>query len=118
MFPSSDDQRPVRLLLDRVGDAWSSLILCGLSDGPCRFSVLDRSIPEISKRMLAKTLRSLECDGLVIRTVYPTKPPSVEYALTDLGHTLLPHLSALALWAIENQARVDEARALFTADES
>jgi DNA-binding HxlR family transcriptional regulator len=115
MFPTSETQPPVRDILDRVGDSWSSLVLCALGDGPLRFSAILRGAPDISKRMLAKTLRSLEEDGLVIRTVYPTKPPSVEYAVTPLGVSLLPHLAALALWAIENHDRIRQARVSFRA---
>jgi DNA-binding HxlR family transcriptional regulator len=99
-----------------VGDSWSTLILCALSNGTLRFSAVLRSVPEISKRMLAKTLRSLEQDGLVSRTVYATKPPSVAYALTPLGEDLLPHLRALALWAIENEQKVAAARAAYQDD--
>lgn len=106
-------QKPVRELLNRVGDSWSSLILCALDEGPLRFSALARAIPQISRRMLAKTLRSLEQDGLLSRTVFPTKPPSVSYELTALGQSLLPHLGALALWALNNHEKVQAARAQY-----
>jgi len=110
MFPSSDTYPPVRDILSRIGDSWSSLVLCALDDGPLRFSAIARGIPDISKRMLSKTLRALEEDGLVTRTVYDTKPPSVSYALTPLGTSLLPLLGALALWAIEHEPEIRAAQ--------
>src|SRR5690606_5863329 len=80
---------PVRDVLDRVGDKWSVLIVSYLSQGPQRFSALARQVPDISRRMLTETLRNLERDGLLIRTVFPTKPPSVTYELTALGRELI-----------------------------
>lgn len=113
MLPDEDTQKPLRALLDRIGDCWSSRVLCALGSGPTRFSALHRAIRPISKRMLAKTLRALEEDGLASRTVFPTNPPSVEYDLTKLGATLLPHLQALAQWAQINQQNVENARKNF-----
>jgi DNA-binding HxlR family transcriptional regulator len=79
---------PVRDVLDRVGDKWTMLVLIAMAGHSLRFSKLHRAVPDISKRMLTQTLRDLERDGLVLRRVFPTKPPSVEYELTDLGGTL------------------------------
>ncbi|MET0288766.1 MAG: helix-turn-helix domain-containing protein [Pseudoxanthomonas sp.] len=92
-------QCPVRDVLDRLGDRWSTLVLQALEPGPLRFSALQRQVDDVSKRMLAKTLRGLEEDGLVTRTVYPSKPPAVEYALTSLGRSFVPHIFALVEWA-------------------
>ena len=104
---------PVRAILARVGDKWSVLIVMLLADGPKRFSELRRSIDGISQRMLTLTLRGLERDGLVSRTVLPTNPPRVDYALTSLGHSLRGPVGALGQWAIENQQDVDAARRRF-----
>ncbi|GGC68577.1 winged helix-turn-helix transcriptional regulator [Undibacterium terreum] len=104
-----------RQILDRVGDKWSIYIVMMLSEGPVRFNQLKRSIEGISQRMLTLTLRSLERDGLVTRTVFPTVPQSVEYALTDLGSTLLEPVSALAQWAQVNSTQIQRARADFDA---
>src|SRR6266446_1938179 len=111
----SDSCLAVREVLNRVGDKWSVLIVGLLADGPKRFSELRRAIEGISQRMLTLTLRGLERDGLVTRTVYPTIPPRVEYALTPLGCTLIAPLIALADWATENQGTVEKARAKFDA---
>jgi DNA-binding HxlR family transcriptional regulator len=104
---------PAREILDRVGDKWSVLIVAMLGDGPHRFSELKRMIEGISQRMLTLTLRGLERDGLVTRTVHPTVPPSVEYALTGLGRTLLEPVMALAAWAEKNRGRIQQARDRF-----
>jgi DNA-binding HxlR family transcriptional regulator len=108
-----EDCPAVRDVLDRVGDKWSVLVVGLLSGGPRRFSDLRRSIEGISQRMLTLTLRGLERDGLVSRTVYPTIPPRVEYELTHLGRTLLEPIQALAQWAGENRVRIQEARIRF-----
>ncbi len=89
----------VRQILDRVGDRWSLYIVGQLREGPLRFNELRRSIDGISQRMLTLTLRGLERDGLITRTVYPTNPPKVEYELTALGRTLLAPAAALLDWA-------------------
>ena len=107
------EQCPVRNILDRLGDKWSTLILMRLSRQPCRFSALQRQVPDISKRMLTLTLRNLERDGLLSRTVYPTKPPSVEYALTRLGRSVLDPLGALVMWADASFAEIRENRSRF-----
>jgi DNA-binding HxlR family transcriptional regulator len=93
----------LRDVLDRVGDKWSLMILGMLETGPMRFTVLQRSIPGISHRMLTHTLRSLQRDGLVSRESFAEIPPRVEYEVTALGHTLLPVVIELARWASEHQ---------------
>jgi DNA-binding HxlR family transcriptional regulator len=102
-----------REILDRIGDKWSVYVVAMLKDGPLRFSALKRTIAAISQRMLTLTLRGLERDGLVTRTVYPTVPPSVEYALTPLGRTLLEPVMALAAWSERNKGRIAAARERF-----
>ncbi|WP_027173827.1 helix-turn-helix domain-containing protein [Methylobacterium sp. 10] len=104
---------PVRNVLDRTGDKWSILILTALAGGPHRFSAILRLVPDISKRMLTQTLRDLERDGYIARTVYPTKPPSVDYRLTDLGGTLMEPLAVLIRWAERSHAEIEAARARF-----
>ncbi|CAP55064.1 winged helix-turn-helix transcriptional regulator [Gluconacetobacter diazotrophicus] len=108
-----DPQCPVRDVLDRIGDKWSTLILGTLATGPHRFSAVQRAIPDISKRMLTQTLRDLERDGLIARTVFPTKPPSVEYRLTHLGVTIFEPLTSLVRWANQSHAAIREARLAF-----
>lgn len=103
----------VREVLSRVGDKWSVLVVVLLKEGPQRFSELRRAIEGISQRMLTHTLRSLERDGLITRTVYPTVPPRVDYELTRLGQTLLEPVAALADWAEENRVEIQGARARF-----
>jgi len=101
---------PIRDVLDRIGDRWSLLVLLTLSDGTMRFSVLKRAIGDISQRMLAQTLRSLEQDGLLTRRVFPTIPPRVEYTLTKLGHSLLTKIEPLVEWAGHHHKAVKAAR--------
>ena len=103
-------QCPVRDVLDRVGDKWSVLLVCSLADGPQRFSALAREVPDISRRMLTETLRNLERDGLLTRTVFPTKPPSVTYELTALGHELRSVLSPLIRWADQRHNTIRTSR--------
>jgi DNA-binding HxlR family transcriptional regulator len=100
-------------VLARIGDKWSVLIVMMLSDGPRRFSELKRMINGISQRMLTLTLRGLERDGLVTRTVFPTIPPRVDYELTDLGRSLRVPVQALGLWAMEHKAAIRTARRAF-----
>lgn len=102
-----------REVLNRVGDKWSVFIVGLLGDGPCRFSEIKRAVEGISQRMLTLTLRGLERDGLVTRTVYPTTPPRVDYALTPLGHTLLEPVLTLTRWSHDHRAEIQEARAKF-----
>lgn len=108
-----DAQCPVRGVLDRIGDKWSTLILGTLAAGPHRFSAVQRAIPDISKRMLTQTFRDLERDGLIARTVFPTRPPSVEYRLTPLGATILEPLASLVRWANRSHAAIKDARLAF-----
>ncbi len=107
------DPCPVRDVIERVGDKWSVLLIDRLARGPQRFGVLARTVEGISRNMLARTLRLLERDGLVTRTVHPTVPPTVEYALTDLGRSLVPPLNVLAAWAVAHGELVRAARADF-----
>jgi DNA-binding HxlR family transcriptional regulator len=96
---------PVNRVFQRIGDKWSMLLVIMLGHGPRRYNDLHRSIEGISQRMLTRTLKLLEEDGLVRREVHPTVPPSVEYSLTPLGTSLLKPLSALADWALSAGAR-------------
>jgi DNA-binding HxlR family transcriptional regulator len=105
----------VREVLDRVGDKWSIYVISVLGDGTKRFMDLKRGIDGISQRMLTVTLRGLERDGIVTRTMYPVIPPRVEYTLTALGRTLLEAVTALARWSASHLAEVDAARAAYDA---
>lgn len=107
----------MRDVLDRIGDKWSTLVLLTLAAGPHRFGALGRAVPDISKRMLTQTLRVLERDGLIGRTVFPTKPPSVEYALTPVGETILQPLGVLVAWADRSHEAITQARRRFDARE-
>ncbi len=109
------DNCPVRDVMSHIGGKWSTLLLTALSQKPHRFSELRRLVPDISQRMLTQTLRDLERDGFVGRTVYPTKPPSVEYALTPLGQSLLVPVRELIDWAQTHHAAVRHARSRFDA---
>ncbi|OQW62149.1 MAG: transcriptional regulator [Proteobacteria bacterium HN_bin10] len=116
--PGSHGCRAVSAILSRIGDKWSVLIIQRLGDGPRRFNEIKRIIGGISQRMLTLTLRNLERDGLVSRTVTPTVPPRVDYALTELGRDLLKPVSALGTWAIEHTPCIEAARARFDAAEA
>ena len=107
------DCRSVNEILARVGDKWSVLVVSLLGDGAMRFSELRRLIGGISQKMLTTTLRGLERDGFVTRTVTPTIPPRVDYELTSLGRDLLVPVRALGDWARRNRSRVEKARARF-----
>ena len=100
LFP----QCPVRNVLSRIGDRWSLLVLLALHDkaGTMRFSDLCRAIPDVSQKMLTSTLRKLEADDLLSRTIYPEVPPRVEYKLTKRGKTLIPLLNQLVDWSLDN----------------
>jgi DNA-binding HxlR family transcriptional regulator len=102
---------PARKLLTRISDKWVSLILAALADGPSRYNDLARKIAGVSQKMLTQTLRTLERDGLVSRTVTPAVPVRVDYDLTPLGRTLLPVMRAIKMWAEENIGRVESAQA-------
>jgi DNA-binding HxlR family transcriptional regulator len=103
----------VRQILDRIGDKWSLLVISLLEQRTLRFNELRREIDGISQRMLTVTLRHLERDGLVCRTVYPVVPPRVEYRLSPLGHTLLGTIQALVTWTETHQREIARARAEF-----
>jgi DNA-binding HxlR family transcriptional regulator len=105
----------IREILERVGDKWSLQVIFHLGDGPQRFTGLKRSIDAVSQRMLTVTLRGLERDGIVSRTMYPVIPPRVEYALTPLGETLRDAAGTLVSWADAHLAEVEAARAAYDA---
>jgi DNA-binding HxlR family transcriptional regulator len=105
--------RAVAPILARIGDKWSVLIIMILAQGPCRFNELKRLVAGISQRMLTLNLRGLERDGLVTRTLYPTIPPKVEYALTELGESLRGPVIALGQWAHLNLDAIEAARVAF-----
>jgi len=107
--------RPITDILTRVGDKWSVMVVMLLGNGTKRFNEMRRLIGGISQRMLTLTLRGLERDGLVTRTVFPTVPPRVDYALTDMGRALLIPISALGTWAYVHRDAVDAARLAFDA---
>jgi DNA-binding HxlR family transcriptional regulator len=109
----TDVAREIRNTLDLVGDKWSLMAVGLLESGPLRFSQLRRELPGISQRMLTRTLRRLERDGLVSRTVYPTNPPSVEYALTPLGQSLPVAIRPLTEWAAAHHQALSEARGTY-----
>lgn len=109
----TEDCRAVSAILARIGDKWSVLIVSRLGAGPRRFNELKREIGGISQRMLTLTLRGLERDGLVTRTVFPTVPPRVDYELTALGRSLLIPVSALGEWALKHRAKIVVAQAKF-----
>ena len=112
-----DDCRTISEVLARVGDKWTVLVVGELGNGPKRFNEIRRSLGSISQRMLTLTLRGLERDGLVTRTVFPTVPPRVDYELTGLGKSLLEPVSGLALWARQNREVIQRARVRFDAVE-
>jgi DNA-binding HxlR family transcriptional regulator len=112
-----EDCRALGEILARVGDKWTVLVVGVLGDGPKRFSEIRRALGSISQRMLTLTLRGLERDGLVTRTVFPTIPPRVDYELTKLGRSLLKPVSGLGLWARQNRATIEDARRRFDAAE-
>jgi DNA-binding HxlR family transcriptional regulator len=111
--PDEEGNCPIREVLDRVGDTWSLLVIINLQAAPTRFNALKRLIEGISQRMLTVTLRSLERDGLVRRTVRPTTPPEVEYALTELGHSIAVPVAALGIWAARNRDALKAARSRY-----
>jgi DNA-binding HxlR family transcriptional regulator len=100
-------------MLARISDKWTLLVVRMLGHGPRRFNALRRDVGEISQKVLASTLRELEENGFVSRTVTPTTPPQVEYALTDLGRDFLTPVRTLAEWVVANSARMDAARAVY-----
>jgi DNA-binding HxlR family transcriptional regulator len=110
-----EDCRAVSEVLSRVGDKWTVLVVSELGRGPKRFNEIRRALGSISQRMLTLTLRALERDGLLTRTVFPTIPPKVEYELTGLGCSLLEPVSGIELWARQNRRAMEDARRRFDA---
>ena len=113
--PASPVCRTISTLLSRIGDKWTVLVVQTLGEGPKRFNELRREIPSVSQRMLTLTLRNLERDGLVNRTVTPSIPPRVDYELTELGNSLQKPICGLATWALDNVGAIHEAQARYDA---
>jgi DNA-binding HxlR family transcriptional regulator len=111
--PSIGECSKVSQILARVGDKWTVLVVMMLGDGPKRFNEIRRSVDGISQQMLTRTLRALERDGMVTRTIYPTIPPQVEYELTPLGRSLREPVLALGSWAQKHIPCIDAARVEF-----
>jgi DNA-binding HxlR family transcriptional regulator len=107
---------PLRNVLNMIGDKWSTLTLMSLSGKARRFNELHRQIPDISKRMLTQSLRTLERNGLITRHVFPTKPPSVEYRLSSLGHSAMAPLDTLTAWAEISFDKIVDARKHFDSE--
>jgi DNA-binding HxlR family transcriptional regulator len=107
---------PTRQVVNRIGDRWSLLVLFALEGGTLRFQELRRAVDGISQKMLTQTLRALERDGLVTRTVYASVPPKVEYNLTSMGATLSEPVAVIRIWAYEHMDLINEARTRFDAD--
>ena len=104
----------MRGILDQVGNKWTALVISHLAAaGPLRFSEIKRRVGRVSQRMLTATVRNLERDGVLLRTVYPTIPPKVEYSLTRLGSSLVEPVQALVGWALDHRAHIQQARSLF-----
>ncbi|ASV84035.1 hxlR-like helix-turn-helix family protein [Ochrobactrum quorumnocens] len=114
-FKETSACKAVTDILSRVGDKWSVLIVSYLGNRPMRFNEIRRTVDGISQKMLTTTLRNLERDGFVSRTMFPTIPPKVEYELTELGQDLLKPVRALGEWAIANEVQVMMARARYDA---
>jgi len=114
--PSNPVCRTISTLLSRIGDKWTVLVVQTLGSGSKRFNELRREIPSVSQRMLTLTLRNLERDGIVNRTVTPSIPPRVDYELTELGQSLQKPICGLATWATENVEAIHHAQARFDAD--
>jgi DNA-binding HxlR family transcriptional regulator len=106
---------PARRVLDRISDKWVTLVLVALADGPMRYSDLSRTIAGVSQKMLTQTLRTVERDGLVSRTLTPGVPARVDYALTPLGMSLMPMVSAIKGWAEEHIGEIEASRASYDA---
>jgi DNA-binding HxlR family transcriptional regulator len=113
-----DEDCPTRQVLNRIGDRWTTLVIGLLENGPMRFSALQRNIGGVSQKMLTQTLRTLERDGLVIRTVYAEVPPRVQYELTPLGETLCAPIRAIHQWAETHIEAVSHAQAEYDAREN
>jgi DNA-binding HxlR family transcriptional regulator len=115
--PANPVCRTISALLQRIGDKWSLLVVQTLGDGSKRFNELRREIPSISQRMLTLTLRNLERDGLVNRTVTPSIPPRVDYELTELGLSLQKPICGLVGWAMDHSDAIHAAQALYDAEQ-
>lgn len=115
--PTNPVCRTISTLLSRIGDKWTALVVQALGQGPRRFNELRREIPTVSQRMLTLTLRNLERDGLVTRTVTPTIPPRVDYELTALGQSLRKPICALVAWATEHSEEIHAAQRRFDAEQ-
>jgi DNA-binding HxlR family transcriptional regulator len=113
-----DGGKAIRGILDRIGDKWSVLVIATLDGEPMRFTELQKRIPGISQRMLTRTVRHLERDGLVARTVFPEVPPRVEYELTPTGRTLIQPAVALAEWAVDHNPHVERSQAAYDSEHS
>lgn len=114
--PTENECRVIREILERIGDKWTLYVVGSLRMGPRRFNELRRDVNGISQRMLTLTLRGLERDGLVTRTVFPTIPPRVEYELTELGRTLLDPITVLINWVDSSRIAIEAARMSFDAE--
>ncbi len=102
---------PIRDILSRVGDKWSMLVMMTIyHNETIRFKELSREIPELSQKVLTSTLRTLEADGYITRKIYVQIPPKVEYSISDLGHSLVPHLEGLVTWALDNGRGIIDSR--------
>jgi len=108
-----DECRGLAQIIARIGEKWTVMVVGHLADGPLRFNALMRAIPGVSHRMLTLTLRGLERDGLVLRTVHATMPPRVDYELTALGHSLTQPLKLLAGWAGDKRLEIEQARSVY-----
>lgn len=108
-----DPDCPVREILAHVGNKWPVLVITNLAEGTLRFSEIKRRIGGVSQRMLTETVRSLERDGVLLRTVYPTIPPKVEYSLTPLGKSLLPLIVSLIHWSLDHRSEIRTSRSSF-----
>ena len=113
-----DQPCPIRDVLDRIGDQWSLLVLEALQGGVLRFNELNRRIDDISKQMLSRTLKRLEEDGFIRRTLYAEVPPRVEYELTNLGRSFLVPMQLRVQWADENHVRICKARLQYSENDN
>lgn len=116
--PQSPICQTISGLLQRIGDKWSLLVVQTLGSGSLRFNELRRAIPSVSQRMLTLTLRNLERDGLVNRTVTPTIPPRVDYELTELGRSLQKPICGLVQWAVDHEGAIGEAQERYDGEHS
>ncbi|MEV4083315.1 helix-turn-helix domain-containing protein [Nonomuraea fuscirosea] len=109
-----DPNCPTRVVLDRIGDKWSALVLLCLAGGPMRFTRLRERIGGVTPKVLTQTVRAMEQDGLVTREVFAEVPPRVEYALTDLGHSLHDPMAAVAAWAEQHVGEILRSREMYS----